>query len=298
MKKMTKDDIRALKKKHRLELVMQETGEVFEVDSKHPDQWHSTTTAGLSVDTARQLFEIKRPGQDVQSGDVIDWLQLRYRWNFAYALSFLQKRPADPEFAPAPKKQKSNKRQVVDIDDVLEPVDHWQRKALELGGERIRSYFSRSHWSLIVHHEEVRIEPIYIPYETHCQRCEKKLDWVKVANESIRMVPDVYGDKLARLQNIPVIAYSIKKRLRSYDLGFTERGKLEDAFNDLIEILGDVYIDDTDGIVCADCAWKEYLFQCALALCEKSARLREEAEEENKTVRDSAAGREPANELL
>lgn len=129
MKKMTKDEIRALKKKHRLERVMQETGEVFEVDAKHSELWHSTTMAGLSVDITRQLFEIRRPGMDVQSGDVIAWLQLRYRWSFAYAMSFLQKRPADPEITQAPKKQKSNKRQAIIIDDAIEPIDHWQSKA-------------------------------------------------------------------------------------------------------------------------------------------------------------------------
>jgi len=66
--KTNKDDIRLLKSKHRLELVMQETGESFEVDSAKSDLWHSTLTHGLTVDIRRQRYEIKKPGADTEAG--------------------------------------------------------------------------------------------------------------------------------------------------------------------------------------------------------------------------------------
>jgi hypothetical protein len=99
MKTTNKDDIRLLKSKHRLELVMQEAGEIFEVDAANPDQWKSKNTFGLTVDTRRQMYEIKRPGMDTEAGDVLAWLQRRYTWNFPMAKKFLQRRAPDPRQA-------------------------------------------------------------------------------------------------------------------------------------------------------------------------------------------------------
>src|SRR5689334_18308685 len=114
--KTNKDDIRALKTKHRLELVMQEAGEIFEANPANAEQWVSRSTPGLTVDILRQIYEIKFPGKD-ESGDVIAWLKRRYSWTFGMAVKFLQKRPADPkrqEVSPAAKPKKSKPVQSVE----------------------------------------------------------------------------------------------------------------------------------------------------------------------------------------
>jgi hypothetical protein len=67
--KMNKDELRALKARHRIELLMQEAGEAFEVDAKNSDVWRSTITYGLTVDIRRQTYEINLP-IDCPSGSI------------------------------------------------------------------------------------------------------------------------------------------------------------------------------------------------------------------------------------
>ena len=277
--KTNKEDIRALKSKHRLELVMQETGEVLEVSPANAEQWLSKSTPGLIVDIRRQIYEIKFPGKD-ESGDVIAWLERRYSWTFGMAVKFLQKRQGDPkgqalQFAVKPKKSKVT----ASIEDETKPVDHLQEKALQLAGERIREYFSWSYWDLVIFRvrEEIRIEPSHVPEITHCQRCDERLDWISASESNFVQVSVAHGHKLQRSGSIPVIAYSIRRPLKISDLGSSGK-EFEDAFNQLAVELGALFVED--GVVCVKCAWKEFDFRNALSLCERSARAREQTEEE------------------
>jgi hypothetical protein len=283
--KMTKDDIRELKNKHRLELVMQESGEVFEPSSADPDHWLSTITPGLSVDIRRQIYEIKQPGKD-ESGDVIAWLKRRYSWNFGMVIKFLQKRSADPKRQNIPPSKKTKKpKKANSLEGKSKPIDQWQQRALEIGGERIRKYFSWSHWDLILYTDETRIEPAYAPDITACQRCERKLDWLKASENSLAQIPVAHGYQLQRVGPIPIIVYSIKRRLKISDLGLSGNEQLEDAFDQLTDELGALFAEEEDGIVCEKCAWDEYDLQIALSLCRRSARIREQAEEEEQRKR-------------
>ncbi len=286
---MTKDDIRTLKNKHRLELVMQETGEVFEINSDNPDHWRSTITPGLSVDIRRQLYEIKQPGKD-ESGDVIAWLKRRYSWAFGMVINFLQKRPPDPKRQDVPDTKKTKKlRTASSIEDESKPLDHWQEKALQIGGEKIRKYLSWSFWDLILYTDETRIEPVFAPEVTACPRCEESFDWLNESKKSFIQIPVQHGYKLQHGGPIPVIAYSIKRRLKIVDLGLKGNEQLENAFNQLSDELGALFAEEEDSIVCEKCAWHEYDFQIALSLCKRSARIREQAkdEEQKKQARDA-----------
>jgi hypothetical protein len=146
----SKIDIGSLKAKHRLELVMQEAGERFEIDPADPDQWHSLTTGGLSVDIRRQRYKIEMPGMDPKSGDVIAWLKHRYAWSFSMAISFLQSRAPDPGPAPHPARVETKSQIIRAEENETKPLDHWQERALQIGGERMRSYFSYSWYDLVM----------------------------------------------------------------------------------------------------------------------------------------------------
>jgi hypothetical protein len=274
--KMTKDEIRDLKKQHRLELVMQETGEVF--DSSMPSQWQSTSTPGLTVDLSRQLYDIKQPGKN-DSGDVIGWLRYRYSWTFEQAIRFLRNRPADPERIEQPKALKAKKEKVM-INTVgeMEPVDHWQKKALQIGGESIRKYFSWSTWDFALSGEEIRIDPVIAPQITRCQHCDKRFDWLGTLDQNVDLVPQLFGYEVEHAMSIPIIAYSIKHRLK-IDLGQVKQADVQDTFNELSALLDGVFVEDDHGIVCVDCAAKEAKFYAAVSMCERSARIREQDED-------------------
>ncbi|MFZ5910411.1 MAG: hypothetical protein ACOYYU_10385 [Chloroflexota bacterium] len=277
-----KIDTRALKAKHRLELVMQETGERFEADAANPELWRGKVTPGLTVDTRRQSWEVARPGLESKSGDVIAWLRDRYSWSFPQAIRFLQNRPPDPIPTEAAQPARVKTIQAPREDDESQPLDRWQEKALEIAGERIRKYFSWSWYSLAMYLEETRIEPTHAPGETICPRCEKRIDWqvekVKISVEG----PGLHGAyRLGHVGAIPVLAYSIKHRLNPSEFGIEDEA--------LCEVLGGLFVEEDDGVICAECAWREYDFQIALELVKTSAYRRSEAEAERQRKSDHEA---------
>jgi hypothetical protein len=276
--KMTKGEIRALKNKHYLEMVMQETGEVFEIDPDRPEQWRSKSTPGLIVDISRQIYyDIKQPGRD-DSGDVIGWLRRCYSWTFDQAIVYLRKRTPDPKREDPPKGSRAAKnKEKLHTASEIEPVDHLQKKALQLGGEGIREYFSWNSWEFPLR-EHIRIEPVIAPQITHCQHCGKRFDWLGVIDQNVDLVPQLFGYSLKQAGPIPMIAYCIKRRLQ-LDIAHLERGEIQNTFDEIQDALGDVFIEDDDGIVCVDCVSKEVRFYVALSMCERSARSREENEE-------------------
>ena len=306
--KTNKDDIRALKSKHRLELVMQETGESFEVDAAKLDLWHGTITRGLTVDIRRQMYEIKKPGADTEAGDVLTWLQSRFSWSFAMAITYLKKRPSDPKRETQPVKKKN---QIIrNNEDEVKPLDSWQEKALLIGGERIRKYFSWSWLSLAMYMPETRIEPTHAPGETHCGRCDERINWHFEKTEYRADEYNFPAWKRAHIGPIPVIAYSIKRRIDYSGLGLEGSKELKEvydeanlsealqkkttwaianSFDSLLDVTGALFVEEEDGIVCAKCAWREYDFQIALELCRKSAYSQEKVEAEEQRQRDREA---------
>lgn len=280
--RLTKEQKQELKQRHRLEILMQESGERFEADAGNPHLWHSTITPGLVVDTDRQTFTITSGRDAIESGDVFTWLMYRNRWTFPQAIRFLQKRRPDPKrVEPAqPAKAKTFDAAYEDLED--KPLDRWQEKALEIAGERIREYFTWRWYSLAMYLEDTRIEPTHAPGVTHCGRCEKRIDW---QIEKV-MIPVEQGYRLAHVGPIPVMAYSIKRRMKPGDFGIEA--------NELVEALDGLFVEEADGVVCAACACREYDFQIALELVKTSAYRREEAKAEAEKQWESGrdAGRE------
>ncbi len=303
--KTNKDDIRALKSKHRLELVMQETGESFEVDAAKSDLWHGTITHGLTVDIRRQTYEIKKPGADTEAGDLLTWLQSRFNWSFAMAITYLKKRPADLKSETQPAK-KINPIIRKDEDEV-KPLDTWQENALLIGGKRMRKYFSWSWLSLALYMPETRIEPTHAPRETHCGQCGERINWHFEKTSKPVFISGNQCFERVHIGPIPPIAYSIKRRIDYSGLGLEgskelkevyDEAKLSDTmqkkitqaiasqFDELLDVTGSLFVEEEDGVVCEKCAWDEYDFQIALGLCEKSARKREDAEEQRQRDRE------------
>lgn len=307
--KTNKEDIRVLKSKHRLELVMQAAGEVFEVAAGNSDLWRSTSTPGLTVDIRRQLYEIKKPGMDAETGDVLTWLQVRYSWSFAMALKFLQNRAPDPMQAqPIPIVKTKNKvmplsneyivrtviytdpitgRQDCGIDYRYDLMDDLQKRAIQilenahLKPDWIIDYFSKSSVDVWFEmqkrpHRFTRIEDVGI---NKCGRCGTPFNW------DLR---DTYACAVQKEINI--------------ELDFDEVKKLNDAFGEIVVnakeyMLGGFYLDsfwiigdDDDDILCPDCAFKARKRYEALRLCLRSARRREEsaAEEQRQLERERA----------
>lgn len=300
----TKVDIRALKSKHRLELVMQEAGERFGVDKSNPDQWYSKSTPGLTVDIHRQIYEIYKPGMETESGDLFKWLQRRYSWTFGMAIKFLQNRTPDPKQKVQPIKAERKTLPARKDEDKNKPLDKWQEEALRIS-ERIRPYFSWSWIDLVVHVPETRIEPTHTPEITHCGRCEKKIKW---NFEKTLSRVDAQGTACWKSEYngpIPVTAYSIKRRMRVSSYGLEGSKELKAVFEEakvsealqkkivcaignsldsLITETGALFVEEEDGVVCEKCAWDEFSFQRALVLCRVSARRREENEAEERQI--------------
>lgn len=309
--KTNKTDIRALKSKHRLELVMQEAGERFEADASKPEVLHSLVTPGLSVDLRRQVYEIKKPGLDPEAGDVIAWLRRRYGWSFAMAISFLEKRNPDLKQESKPALQEIRQPAQPLEESQEKALDPWQEKALQICGEKIREYFSWSWHDLIMLIDETRIEPVHTPEISHCPRCGSRIDWN--IEKAVFINTDPHGNVGFRHEHygpIPVLAYSIKRRIKVSDLGLEGSKELDqvlaeaqisgelrrqlerliaNSFDGLISKVRDLFVEEEDGVVCTKCAWQEYDFQNALELCRKSARRRERAAAEERAERDRAA---------
>lgn len=280
MKTKAKIDTRALKAKHRLELVMQEMGERFETDAAKPELWRGKVTPGLAVDTRRQTWEITRPGLE-KAGDVIAWLRERYSWSFTQAVRFLQNRPPDPIPTEAAQPAKVETIQAPRKDEETQPLDRWQQKALEVAGERIRRYFSWSWYSLAMCLEETRLEAVHAPSVTICPRCESRIDWqIEKAKIPVNE-PGLHGAyRRGHVGAIPILAYSVKHPLKPWDFDIEDES--------ISEALSGLWVEEEDGVICAECAWREYDLQTALELVKTSAYWREDAEAKERQERDRA----------
>jgi hypothetical protein len=72
-------------------------------------------------------------------------------------------------------------------------------------------------------------------------------------------------------------------------LGLGGSGELEKALGVLLEQLDALFVEEEGGVVCTKCAWDEYDFQIALALCKKSAYQRWQAKAEEQEKRSHEA---------
>lgn len=174
----TRIDLQQLKSRHRLELVMKETGEVF---SESGHVWKSTQTGGLMVDLEKQSWRL----ESGVGGDVFEWLKYRYGWTFAMCLRYLQARRADgyslalvsvakPAEPPRPVKAESVRG---------EPADRWQKKALDLAGDEIRALFSPHVTAGEIMRARLAIPARFLPMVDflagECVECGYEFDWLK-----------------------------------------------------------------------------------------------------------------------
>jgi hypothetical protein len=206
------------------------------------------------------------------------------------AIEYLQKRMPDLKQATRPVKAKT--RIIRSDQDEVELLDKWQKEALEIAGERIRDYFSWSWYELLQYLPETRIEPIYAAEITICPRCENHIDW----NFEKRMIPVHCGYQLKHVGPIPIVAYSIRRRIEISDHGLSK--ELETALEDLMDQADTLFVEEADGVVCEQCAWDELEFQRALGLCKISARRREENEYEERSKHNQEAEHESARVSL
>ena len=246
-----KTDTKALKKTHRLELVMQETGEEFEVGLK---EWRCLTVRDLVVDIQRQTYRIEHPGLPVEEGDVIAWLQFRYGWSFKMALTYLEKRKPDGPRLKVEEKANVKEREKTGgyIPQNSGTLDLWQKKAIELDGEGIRIYFSEQHSSYeliqLLGAQTARFTELIASDVDECEECGKEFYW---------------EDQSER-------AY---QAFHFWDEGETEDNRIA-AF---------LYTLDSTGIICFSCMRKKVNSVLALKCCIKSASRRERKE---KKLRD------------
>lgn len=181
---MKKIDAQALKGKHRLELVMQEFGERFEIRA---DRLHCITTPGLFVNVDQQIYEYQPPGMAMESGDLLDWLKKRFSWSFRQALRYLEKRSIDPEqeVKPGPETKEELpavhqvRSAVGEYPDLSTPADPWQEKALAIGGEEMREYFTRGKYELLSLwiDQPSRFVPVQDLDIENCSECGQAIDW-------------------------------------------------------------------------------------------------------------------------
>jgi hypothetical protein len=183
MKTNNKEDIRLLKSKHRLELVMQETGENLEVDAAKSDLWRSKNTPGLSVNVTRQLYELARPGMDTESGDVIAWLQSRYGWSFRKAKTYLENRKTTNHEAAlvvkVAKAEKNTKAKNKSNDYNYGGMDAWQEAALETAGAWVTKYFDKTSdeiWQTLIKMPN-RFKQVCDFRIEKCAHCETPFNW-------------------------------------------------------------------------------------------------------------------------
>ncbi|MBI5951779.1 MAG: hypothetical protein HY865_08985 [Chloroflexi bacterium] len=289
-KKMTPKEIKDLKAKHRLELVMQEAGERFEADPKSPDILRSAS--GLAVNTRMQTYEITRPGAKVESGDVLAWLQVRYSWSFAMALKYLQKRAPDPrqEVHPRPARGKRStityqQSDYVTVSNIYtDPetgaqsygsnynyniMDELQKHALELWSGVVK-YFDKSSdevWQKILDYPS-RFKPVIDFDVEKCANCEKPFNWQAGA-----------------------IGYAQEKAEYISVVGCSDVDKV-DITGNLAEV--DELFIDQDFVICESCLRGIFAPRYkALRLVYRSARRRKKAaEEERKQIERERAEEE------
>lgn len=281
--KTNKEDIRLLKSKHRLELVMKETGETFEVDAEHPDHWHSRITPGLTVDIRRQLYEIKKPGMDTETGDVLTWLQFRRTWKFAMAIRFLQSRPPDPIQEAQPVKAKKTKQPqpqqsdyVVTSNEYVNPetgersrafnyrydlMDKDQQAALDLcpGNEDwVIKHFNKSSRDMwyVMNEYPHRFKPVIDFQIEKCAQCETRFNWQDVRTVAFAQETQRWVNVIAENGDQTV---EVEGQITADDLPVDE-----------------LFIDD-NFVICEKCRAQKYVRYQALVLVRRSARKREEA---------------------
>lgn len=202
---MSAEEKKALKEKHRLELVMQESGEQFEQDAKRRELWRSITTPGLVVNIQRQVFDYS----DGPGGDVFTWLIQRNGWTFPQAIRYLQKRTSDPIQEVKPQAQptkavhvmlRRHESKVRDLEKeqsglyecgigsrkgktfffyLPKPMDKLQEQALKIGGEKMRDYFSWEAWKLreVRDGQYHRFQPVIELWIDYCEECEEPIQW-------------------------------------------------------------------------------------------------------------------------
>lgn len=213
---MSKDKINALKANHRIEDIMREAGEAFEIDANNPDLWHGTITKGLTVNIRRQTYELNRPGLEVESGDLIAWLKHRNAWTFGMVIRFLQNYKPDPNkqgrqptsTQPAARAKAGKLKQyahyfereepITEANEAglydhgvgyrdgktyhyykLKPCDHLQESALEFVGEEMREFFT---WPADILKLEMDDQPTrFVPVQdmtiVYCDECGEPIDW-------------------------------------------------------------------------------------------------------------------------
>lgn len=276
-KKMTTKEIKDLKARHRLELVMQEAGERFEADANNPDILRGA--AGLVVNTRMQTYEITRPGENVESGDVIEWLKSRYSWSFAMVLKYLRKRTPDPIQAEQPKAEKKQRsvptytqsdyavisnyyinpitgEESYGMDFNYSIMDDLQKRALDLWHDAYK-YFDKSSdevWDKVSNYPS-RFKPVIDFSIDKCANCETPFTWKE------------YG----------AIAYAEEREEFITVCGESEDGK---EFSGQLVEADELFIDQ-DFIICEKCLRSIYApHYKALRLVYRSARRREKAAEE------------------
>ncbi|MCC6568938.1 MAG: hypothetical protein IT315_06850 [Anaerolineales bacterium] len=292
---MNKTDTRTLKKKHRIELVMQEAGERFEADPKYPNILRSTVTPGLIVNTNMQAYELTRPGvRKTDSGDVIAWLRSRYSWSFTTALKFLQKRPPDPADERVIRVRQSNAKTAFEQSDyVIETVlytdpvtgrqdrgysinysimDALQKRALDLWHDAYKYFNKRSDevWDKLQNYPS-RFKPV-IDFEVDkCANCETPFDWqagaVAYAEEKSEFIT-IYGES--------------DEEINGRNIDFT--GQMAET---------DELFIDQGFVICEKCMRGIYApHYKALLLCYRSACRREEAREEEHRQKERERAKE------
>jgi hypothetical protein len=281
---LTSAEMRELKDKHRLELIMQEMGERFEADAKDKSIWRSETTPGLVVNIQRQTFE--HIG-GTESGDVIAWLMNRNAWSFSQTVRYLIKRSPDPLRETAPEHndpavtimrirryESDHRDEEKETSGLYEcgivhragktlyeylpkPQDRRQELALEIGGERMRDYFGWEAYKLweVMEEQYHRFLPIQDTRIDCCDECEKEIDWFWKKKPQFGYV------------QIPGTNYG-QKRIRIYPEAQTFAYLVNDGDDDDCEI-----------VICEECKRNYANFCAALKLLYTSARLREDRRE-------------------
>lgn len=279
-----KEDIRALKAKHCIELVMQEAGERFEIDSANPDQWRSLVTPGLIVDIRRQMYELSRPGMEIESGDVIAWLRRRFSWSFTMAIDYLKKRAPDPKSKTQPAKIEKRKSKQIQQNDFAtinhiytnpengsrsygvtynyDLMDDFQKCAVDIVGNWVTKYFTNSSdelWRTMEdcpHHFKKIID-----FEINkCANCETPFDWKD---------PAIFAFAEEEKKYLDIIS--------------------DDENAEYMRTDEDIFID-TDFVICEKCLRGKYAPRYkALRLAWRSALNREETEREEQRQRDHEA---------
>lgn len=289
-----KVDTRKLKAKHRLELVMQDTGEKFDADAANPDLWHSVTTHGLTVDTKRQRYEYKRPGMDTEAGDVIAWIQLRYAWSFSMAIKFLQKRTPDPKQETQPAKIAKRKQKKNQENDFVtttkiytdpatgaesyavsynyEIMDNLQQRALDLWHGAVE-YFDKSSetlWDKLQKYPH-RFKQIVDSDIEKCASCETPFNWQNPGTFAYAQEEETYPDFYA---------------------GCDDHEELDIEVN-----IADPIFCDSDFVICEKCLRGKYTPRYkALKLVWRSAYKRKEAKQEEQRQRNHEAWLEAERE--